>query len=154
MPHTQKLRGDEETVTDQAKSFEEWGKLKMEVLKLKCNQYGLVSMGKKAEVQQRLTEHFATANEDSDIHVLAPGIGVDAPEDVEAHKEVDVDNCILVELRASRSEVRAVKQKQHEMGRQLLNPPGQVETTNRSTGSTHMTSMLNRPINPTAADNG
>ena len=51
-----------------------------------------------------------------------------------------------------RSEVRAVKRKQHEMGRQLLNPPGQVETTNRSTGSTHMTSTLNRPINLTAAD--
>ena len=79
-------------------------------------------------------------------------MGVDAPEDVEAHKEVDVDNCILVELRALRSEVRAVKQKQHVMGRQLLNPPGQVETTNRSMLSTHMTSMLNRPLNPTAAD--
>ena len=152
MPRTQKLRGDEKIVTDQVKSFEEWGKLKMEVLKLKCNQYRLVSTGKKAEVQQRLTKHFATANEDSDIDVLASGMGVDASEDVEAHEEVDVDNFILMELRALQSEVRAVKQKQHEMGRQLLNPPGQVETMNRSTGSTHMTSTLNRPINPTAAD--
>ena len=33
---------DDESVADQAKSCEDLGKLKMEVLKLKCNKYGLV----------------------------------------------------------------------------------------------------------------
>ena len=55
-----------------------------------------------------------------------------------------------MELRALRSEVRAVKQKQHD--EKTTSKSGQVETTNRSTASTHMTSTLNRPINLTADD--
>ena len=95
MPRTRRLRVDEENVADHEKSCEDWSKLKMEVLKLKCNQYGLVSTGKKAEVQQRLMAHFRTNHDNDDNVSIITAIG-----DVSTHVRVEEDNCILEELRA------------------------------------------------------
>ena len=71
MPRTRRLRVDEVNVADHEKSCEDWSKLKMEVLKLKCNQYGLVSTRKKPEVQQRLMAHFRTNHDnDDDVSII------------------------------------------------------------------------------------
>ena len=43
---------------DREKSLEDWEKLTTEALKLKCNQYSLVSAGKKKQLKTRLFEHF------------------------------------------------------------------------------------------------
>ena len=87
MPRTRRYSGNDESVADQAKSCDDWGKLKMEVLKLKCNQYGLVSTGKKFEVQQRLTAHFATNRNDDDEGVAAVELI-----DFNAREQVNDDN--------------------------------------------------------------
>ena len=121
MPRTQRLWVDEEGVADQEKSCEDWSKLKMEVLKFKCNQYGLVSTGKKAEVQQRLIAHFHTNQNDADDESITTAI-----EDANTHVCVEDDDCILDKLRALRSEVSAMKHKQQEMGRLMYHQSSQA----------------------------
>ena len=43
---------------DRHRSFEDWGSLAVETLRLKLDQYNLVSTGKKATLQTRLYKHF------------------------------------------------------------------------------------------------
>ena len=51
MPRLRKSMGENSDITneDKAKSVEDWGKIKTEILKLKCNQYGIISTGKKID---------------------------------------------------------------------------------------------------------
>ena len=54
MPRLRKPMGGNSDITneDKAKSVEDWGKIKTEILKLKCNQYGIISTGKKIDIQR------------------------------------------------------------------------------------------------------
>ena len=143
MPRSRRLRVAEENVADHEKSCEDWSKLKMEVLKLKCNQYGLVSTGKKAEVQHRLMAHFHTNHDNDDDVSIITAIG-----DVSTHVRVEEDNCILEELRALRSEIGAMKQKQQEMGSLL-----QHQSTRETLVEVHaIPASIHCPIIPTIAD--
>ena len=47
---------------DQNKSASDWNGMKVEVLKLKCLEYNLLSSGKKADIVRRLVEHFKKNN--------------------------------------------------------------------------------------------
>ena len=66
MPRLRKPMGGKSVVTDEdkAKSTEDWGKIKTEILKLKYNQYGIVSTGKKIDIQRRLYEYFHVDDND------------------------------------------------------------------------------------------
>ena len=46
------------TMNDRDRSIDDWGKLKVVALKLKCNQYSLSENGNKPALQKRLHEHF------------------------------------------------------------------------------------------------
>ena len=46
------------TKEDPEKSMEEWGHNTAELLRLKCNQYGLIAVGKKTVLQKRIYKHF------------------------------------------------------------------------------------------------
>ena len=139
MTQTRRLQVDEESVADQEKSCEDWSKLKMEVLKLNCNQYGLVSTGKKAEVQQRLMAHFRT--------------NPTAIEDANTHVRVEDDDCILDELWALRSEVSAMKHKQQEMGRLMYHQSSQATSSETLVDGIHVIPTSNhRSVIPTIAD--
>ena len=43
---------------DGERTIDDWGKMKLVALRLKCNQYSLVETGNKRELQERLYSHF------------------------------------------------------------------------------------------------
>ena len=94
--------------SDAEKTITEWNSLSMEVLKLKANQYGLITTGKKNELVRRLREYFAKTSDES---ATANNINAnDNNTSGESNMEL-----ILAEVRALRSEVSAVKNKQTEI---------------------------------------
>ena len=90
------------------KSVEDWGKLSAELLKLKCNQYGVVSTGRKLDLQEGFTIFFMQTNHYTEVVRQAPAASTQVQE-----------NSILAEHRLLRNEINEIKGKQNEM---LLNP--------------------------------
>ena len=59
MPSSRRTkRLNDDSIPDDQKSAEAWGKLTLEVLRLKCQANSLITMGKKAELAARLYDHF------------------------------------------------------------------------------------------------
>ena len=98
---------------------DDWGKLKKEILKLKCLEYHLVSNGKKEVLQNRLVEYFSSGNDSSSSnptnisnHEVEP---VDENNITETNTnnntntDNEIENLTLLELLALRSEMSAVK---------------------------------------------
>ena len=90
------------------KSVEDWGKLSAEILKLKCNQYGVVPTGRKLDLQRRLYDYFHAHNNYTEVARQAPAASTQV-----------LENSILAELRLLHNEINEIKGKQNEM---LLNP--------------------------------
>jgi hypothetical protein len=146
---------------DHVKSFEEWGKLKVEVLKLKCLQYRLISTGKKEQLQHRLVAHFTNINNNNNIQssssaspILLPSpipsshTAVQVAESSQSNTDPDTDNLTILELRALRSEMSAVKEKQQNQDQQwrtfMESFPSLLEQRNKSPGhSSSVSTILN-----------
>ena len=94
------------TDEDKAKSMEDWGKIKTEILKLKCNQYGIVSTGKKIDIQRRLYEYFHVDDNDEVEVQNNPVISTQGD---------NINNDILSELHLLRNEINLIKVKQNSM---------------------------------------
>ena len=89
------------TNEDKATSVVDWGKIKTEILKLKCNQYGIISTGKKIDIQ-RLYEYFhADGNVELEVHTAGPST-----------EGSNTNSDILSELRLLRNEMNVIKVKQ------------------------------------------
>ena len=61
MPRTKQSAARRPTLVSQddgERSVDDWGKLKLVALRLKCNQYSLSEIGNKMELQERLFDHF------------------------------------------------------------------------------------------------
>ena len=59
MPPTRKNKTRTQSNTDDTGlSAADWGKLSLEALRLKCNQYRLITAGSKYSLQKRLYDHF------------------------------------------------------------------------------------------------
>ena len=82
---------------DMKRSYDEWGALTSQVLKLKCNQYSLVSTGNKQSLQKRLFEHFHP------MPVAQPTM--------DAAVETSTMAKVLEELKRLRTEVADIKNK-------------------------------------------
>ena len=114
---------NEVNVPDDKKSFNDWGKLKMEILKLKCLEYHLLSNGKKEVLQKRLVDYFKNAN-DQPINSLNMSGNVERNDIAEtntnptSNTDNETENLTLLELRALRSEMSAVKERQQNQDQQ------------------------------------
>ena len=110
MPHLRRSISGTSDVggEDMVKLVEDWGKLSAEILKLKCNQYGVVSTVRKLDLQRGLYDYFHTNNNYTEVARQAPAVSTQVQE-----------NSILAELRLLRNEMNVIKGKQNEM---LLNP--------------------------------
>ena len=99
--------------SDKTRSMEDWKKLNMETLKLKCNQYSLVSTGKKADIQVRLYDHFHQQQEiiNNDTENIAETRS--SPVAGRSANNADSNNVILNELLALRSEIDIMKATQN-----------------------------------------
>ena len=114
---------------DKKRSLRDWGKLTAEILKLKCNQYGLDVVGNRTVLKNRLFEHFQQQNNSIPVESITSGDN-DSPRDDEGGSSNEL---ILAELRALRSELGAVKTKQaqlikNQQSSSTINPVLQRET--------------------------
>ena len=107
---TNRPAGD--VIEDHLKTRDDWNKLKIEVLKLKCNQYAVIANGKKTTLAKRLFDHFHKQTELNNEVVINVN-----PHEVNeaARSNEESSNVVLCEIRALRSEVAAMKEKQKEL---------------------------------------
>ena len=101
---------------DKKRSLQEWGALSSQVLKLKCNQYNLVSTGNKLTLQKRLFEF------------LNPPAENQPPESSSTGNDTVMAD-ILQELQSLHNEVADIRDKQtaeqnpHRFNSRLWNHP-------------------------------
>ena len=99
-----------DVIEDHLKTREEWNKLKIEVLKLKCNQYALIANGKKTTLTKRLFDHFQERRE---VRNNEAPINIEhETNEMATASSNEEPNLVLLEIRALRSEVAAMKEKQ------------------------------------------
>ena len=112
-----KVTGDD--LEDKNKSIQDWKKLKMEVIKLKCNEYGLVSLGKKDVLEKRLYAHFHSSQPDNEVIAIGNSNDNEQRTSSDTHdRQADMD-LVVAEVRAFRSDLVAVKKVQEDMLREM-----------------------------------
>ena len=99
-----------DVIDDHLKTRDDWNKLKLEVLKLKCNQYALISNGKKTTLAKRLFDH---CNKQTEVNINVNPREHEVNETTNTNDESS--NLVLCEIRALRSEVAAMKEKQKDL---------------------------------------
>ena len=101
----------------------------MEILKLKCLEYHLVSNGKKEILQKRLVDYFTNSSSNNEANNNAESADENLGSRNNSNTEIintnnttdnEIENLTLLELRALRSEMSAVKERQQNHDQQLV----------------------------------